>query len=376
MIQKERIVALTQQLIRAKSENPPGEEYNAAMIVKKEMESIGLIVSVYEFSKNRPNIIGILKGKDSKKSLLLTPHTDVVPAGTGWKHEPYSANIIDGKIYGRGASDCKGHVAVCLEVARSIVEDKKNIEGDLIIAAVVDEEQGSEKGIKALLEKKVLKPTHAVAVDVGDFKTITAQKGVLFLSIELQGKKAHGAYPDKGINAIEAAAKIITDLKKHKFACKKHPYFKTGPTINIGKITGGEKANIVADNCVFEVDMRYLPGTKKEEVVLELEEIIKKHIQNYEINIKMHEPPFEEYNQKLIGAMKKAYEKNSKQANITGSSGATVISLFKKHNIPAIATGFGVGDCMHINDEFVVADDLVKGAKILEDFALELLNNP
>ncbi len=375
MIQKERIVALTQQLIRAKSENPPGEEYEAAMIVKKEMESLGLVVSVYEFSKNRPNIIGILKGKSSKKSLLLTPHIDVVPAGTGWTHEPYSAKLIDGKIYGRGASDCKGHVAVCLEVVRSIVEDKKNIEGDLIIAAVVDEEQGSENGIIPLLEKKVLKPTHAVAVDAGDFKTITAQKGVLFLSIEIIGKKAHGAYPDKGINAIEAAAKIITDLKKHKFTYKKHPYFKTGPTINIGKITGGDKANIVADKCVFEMDLRYLLGTKKEEIILEIEEIIKTHTKKYKINIKMAEPPFEEHNQKLIGSMKKAYEKNNKQANITGSSGATVISLFKKYDIPAIATGFGVGACMHINDEFVLVDDLVKGAKILEDFAVEILNN-
>ena len=73
--------------------------------------------------------------------------------------------------------------------------------------------------------------------------------------------------------------------------------------------------------------------------------------------------------------MKKAYEKNSKQVNITGSAGATVISLFKKYDIPAIATGFCNGDCMHINDEFVVVDDLVKGAKILEYFALELLNN-
>ncbi|MCK5474856.1 MAG: M20 family metallopeptidase [Candidatus Aenigmarchaeota archaeon] len=376
MIQKERIITLTQQLIRAKSENPPGEEYEAAMIVKREMEDIGLDVSVHEFSKNRPNIIGILKGKNLKRSLLLTPHTDVVPAGTGWKHEPYSAKLIDGKIYGRGASDCKGHVAVCLEVARSIIESKKNIEGDLIVAAVVDEEQGSEKGIKALIEKKVLKPTHAVAVDVGDFKIITAQKGVLFLSIELIGKKAHGAYPDKGINAIEAAAKIIIELKEHKFACKKHPYFKTESTVNIGKITGGNKANIVADNCVFDVDMRYLPGTKKEEIILAIEELIKKHIKNYEISIKMHELPFEEHNQKLISAMKKAYEKNSKQVNITGSAGATVISLFKKYDIPAIATGFCNGDCMHINDEFVVADDLVKGAKILEDFALELLNNP
>ncbi len=375
MIQKERIITRTQQLIRAKSENPPGEEYEAAMIVKREMEDIGLDVSVHEFSKNRPNIIGILKGQSSKKSLLLTPHLDVVPAGRGWEHEPYSAKHIDGKIHGRGASDCKGHVAVCLEVARSLVEDKKNIEGDLIIAAVVDEEEGSEKGIKALLEKKVLKPTHAVAVDVGDFKTITAQKGVLFLSIELIGKKAHGAYPDKGINAIEAAAKIITDLKKHNFLYAKNPFFKSGPTTNIGKITGGDKANIVADNCVFDVDMRYLPGTKKEEILLEIEKIIKKHIKNYKIRIKMHEPPFEEHDQKLISAMKKAYEKNNKQANITGSSGATVISLFKKHNIPAIATGFSKGDCMHINNEFVVVDDLVKGAKILEDFALELLLN-
>ncbi|MCK4927251.1 MAG: ArgE/DapE family deacylase [Candidatus Aenigmarchaeota archaeon] len=371
MIKKERIISLTQKLIREKSENPPGKEYKAAMIVKKEMENIGLDVSVYEFEKGRPNIIGILKGDGtSKKSLLLATHTDVVPAGYDWVHDPYSAELIKGKIYGRGASDCKGHVAVCLEVARSIAEDKRRLEGDLIIAATVDEEKGNGKGMKPLLEKGILRPSSAVAVDIGSFDVVVAQKGLIHATIKIKGKEAHGAYPQEGINAIEITAKIITDLKKHKFNYRAHPFFKE-PTINIGTIKGGDKVNMVAEHCEFEADIRYLPGMDKDKTLKTIENIIKKHSKEYTITVDSQLDPYEiKSKEKIIGQLKEAFENKGKHAKICGSSGATVICEFKKYDIPAIATGFGIDKCMHAKDEYVVVDDLVKGADILEEFVM------
>ena len=371
MIKKERIVLLTQKLVREKSENPPGEEYKAAMIVKKEMEKIGLDVSVYEFEKGRPNIIGTLKGNGtSKKSLLLATHIDVVPAGDDWVHDPYSADLIKGKIYGRGASDCKGHVATCLEVARSIAEDKRKLEGDLIIAVTVDEEKGNDKGMKPLLEKGILQPSGAVAIDIGNFDVVVAQKGVIQAIIKIKGKEAHGAYPEEGINAIEIAAKIITELKKHKFTHEPHPLFKE-PTINIGTIKGGKIVNMVAEYCEFEADIRYLPGMDKDNILKAIEDIIKKHSKEYTITIDSQLDPYEmESEHKIIENLKEAFENKGKTANICGSSGATVVCEFKKYNIPAIATGFGVDECMHAKDEYVVVDDLVEGAEILEEFVM------
>ncbi|NOR84610.1 ArgE/DapE family deacylase [archaeon] len=371
MINKERIIDLTQRLVRAKSENPPGDEYKSAMIVKKELEKLGLIVNIYEFEKKRPNVIGILKGADTtKKSLLITPHLDVVPAGKGWKKHPFSAEYINGKIYGRGTSDCKGHVAICIEVVKSILENNQKLNGDLIFAATVDEETGSRYGLIPLLEKGILKPTNAIAIDDGDFKIISAQKGVMHLTIKIMGKKAHGAYPHKGINAIEIAAKIIVDLKTHKFKYKKHNLFEK-PTINIGKINGGQKVNIVADSCIFELDLRFLPGMNKERILTDIKTIINNYSDESKIIIDMDQEPYEiDSEHKIIQKLKQSFKKYNIPANIVGSSGATVISLFKKHNIPSIATGFSVGDLMHATDEYVIVDDLVVGAKILEDFII------
>lgn len=371
MIKKERIVSLTQNLVREKSENPPGNEYKAAMIVKKDMEKIGLDVSVYEFEKGRPNIIGILKGDGtSKKSLLLATHTDVVPAGDGWVHDPYSADLIKGKIYGRGTSDCKGHIAVCLEVTRSIAEEKRMLEGDLIIAMTVDEENGNDKGIKPLLEKGILRPSHAVAIDLGGFDVVVAQKGLIQATIKIKGKEAHGTYPEEGVNAIEITAKIITDLKKHKFNYRAHPFFKE-PTINIGTIKGGKKVNMVAENCEFETDIRYLPGMDKDNILKAIKEIINKHSKEYTITVDSQLDPYEiKSEDEIIEQLKQAFENKGKTAKICGSSGATVICEFKKYNIPAIATGFGIDKCMHAKDEYVVVDDLVKGAEILEEFVM------
>ncbi|VVB60593.1 putative metallohydrolase [uncultured archaeon] len=274
MVNRDRIISLAQKLIRANSENhgitcqafqpsvenPGGTEKRVAEIVKKELEECCFQVKTYEFAKDRTNVVGILKGKSSKRSLLLTPHLDTVPAGENWKHDPFGAEIKDGKIYGRGAADCKCNVAVCLEVARMIHENKIHLDYDLIIAATADEETGSELGLIPLLENGLLKPTHTVVMDVEGFEIAIMQKGVLQMKTTVFGKKAHGAYPWKGENAIDAASQIILDLKNYKFDVKPHPLVHP-PTINIGLIKGGEAVNIVPDECEFTIDARYLPGT-------------------------------------------------------------------------------------------------------------------
>ena len=90
MINKKRLVALTQKLIRINSENPPGREWEIAQFIKRDMHSLGLVVKTYTFAKDRPNIVATLKGKAreaSRQALLLSPHIDTVPAGNGWCHQ-------------------------------------------------------------------------------------------------------------------------------------------------------------------------------------------------------------------------------------------------------------------------------------------------
>ena len=365
MIDKKRLVRLTQELIRINSENPPGKEARAGAFVKSVMIKAGLKdVKAYTFQAGRPNIVGILKGKAGKGPLLLSPHIDTVPAGKNWKHNPFGASLEGDKLFGRGATDCKGNLAVCLEVINSLAEDKIKLNRDLIIAATVDEETGSKEGMIKLLEKKILSPDFALILDSDDFDCIIAQKGLIHFKVKLFGVKAHGAYPQRGINAIEIAARVILELKNFKFDFKPHPYLRA-PTVNIGRISGGEKVNIVADFCEFEVDLRFLPGMDAKEILREVKRIVRAKIKKFSIDVDSLQQPYEiSKNNPLVKCLLEA----DKKFSLHGSEGATVITFFKKFNIPAVATGFGQGGCAHIADEYVKISSLFRGAQALERF--------
>lgn len=377
MIRKKRLVALTQKLIRINSENPPGNETRLANFIRKEMCSLGLKVKTHSFKKNRPNIVATLKGISADaqcQAVLLSPHIDTVPAGGGWKFKPFGAQIRQGRIYGRGASDDKGNLAVCMEVLRSLVEDKAALKKDIVFAATADEETGSHWGIVPLLEKKLLKVKEAVILDSDEFHTIIAQKGLIHCRIKIFGKKAHGAYNWQGVNAIELAAKVITRLKEYKFKYDNHPLLRA-PTVNIGTIQGGDKVNMVADFCEFSIDTRYLPGTNPHDVLKEIKKIVGREVENFKIEIDDIQYP---YGISARHPLVKTYLKTcigmKQKAKLTGSEGATVISFFKKKGIPAFATGFSSKGTAHATDEYVEIENLYRGAKVLEKFIKEYDN--
>ena len=365
MIKKHRVARLTQKLIQAPSENPPGSEYEAAMLIKKELKDMGLDVSIYEYKRNRPNIIATLKGKTGK-TLLINTHIDTVPAGTGWKHPPFSGKIENGKIYGRGASDCKGNTASCIEAIRSLIETSTELNGALVFAATVDEEMGSKEGLKILIKKRILKPDAALIVDSDGFNIDIAQKGLIHFKITVRGKKAHGAYPHMGINAIIRSSEIILKLSSMKLPHTPHMLLNP-PTINVGTIKGGEKVNMVPDICEFGVDIRYLYGMSADKILSSVKAIIETVTHNYDISIDdIIDPVHIDKDDYLVKCLYESTKSVRRKAQYSGSEGATMVALFSGINIPSVATGFGIRECMHATDEYANLDDLTDGAKIIE----------
>jgi acetylornithine deacetylase/succinyl-diaminopimelate desuccinylase family protein len=325
-------------------------------------------VGIHEFEKTRANVVAVLEGKKKKHSLLITPHLDTVPKGQNWHFNPFLAKISDGKIYGLGATDCKGNLACSLEAINSIVEDNVVLNYDLIFAATADEESGSTLGLIPLLNKGIIKPDVAIVLDSDDFNIIVTQKGLIHLKVKIHGKKAHGAYPGQGVNAIDIAINILKDLKAHKFIHKKNKYLKP-PTLNIGTIKGGDKVNVVADWCEFELDFRFLPGMLPKAILKKLKGIIKKYARKFEVEIQgLQKPYWIDKNHSLVEYFSKAARKLKVRPHIKGSEGATTITFFQDKNIPAIATGFGCSGCAHTIDEYVKIDNLYKGARVLEKF--------
>ena len=378
MINRKRLIKLTQDLIRINSENPPGNERLIAAFIKDYLCRLGLKSRIYEFKAGRPNLIAYLKGQ-GKKSLLVTPHLDTVPSGRSWKFDPFAAKIIKNRIYGLGATDCKCNIASIIESINSLLEEGVVLPYNLIFAATADEESGSICGLIPLLNKGIFKPDAALVLDADDFEIIIAQKGLIHLKIRIKGKKAHGAYPDQGVNAIDMALAVIRKIKKQRFAYRKHKYLKP-PTVNLGTISGGDKVNVVADWCEFELDFRFLPGMKAKRIIKGVKDILNQEaraasifngvpLNAGRIEVEGIQEPYDiSEKHPLVNYLKDALRAARIKPIIKGSEGATVITFFQEKNIPAIATGFGVSSCAHIADEYVKINNLYKGTVALEKF--------
>jgi succinyl-diaminopimelate desuccinylase len=367
MINRARLIHLAQKLIQIDSQNPPGDEHKIGLFVINYLKKLGISSRAVEFKKSRTNVIAAI-GSRNKKSLLITPHLDTVPAGRSWTMPALAAKIKQGRIYGLGATDCKSNLACAMEVIRSLQEDKVKLPYILIFAATADEETGSDLGLIPLLNKNILKPDAAVVLDADDFDIIVSQKGLMHMTIKITGKRAHGAYPWRGINAIDIAIEAIKEIKNIKFSRTRHKYLRP-PTINIGTIKGGDKVNIVADWCEFELDFRFLPGSEARDIIKKVKKILARHTTKYKIEIQGIQKPYNiEETHSLVSCFKKAARKIRVKAKVKGSEGATVITFFQHKNIPAIATGFGCAGNAHTADEYVKIENLYKGALVLEEF--------
>jgi succinyl-diaminopimelate desuccinylase len=373
MINKERLIKITQSLIRINSANPPGNEVKVADYVAKDLKAIGLDVKIHSFAKNRPNVVATLKGswpraKAAKEAILITPHYDTVPFGEGWKYDPLGGTIDKGRIYGRGASDDKGNCAVGMEVLHSMAEDGVRLQRDIIFAATADEETGSKLGIIPLLQKGIVRPKVALITDSEEFDAIIAQKGLFHCRVQIFGKKAHGAYNWRGINAIEIAARVINRLLAHQFKFKKHPLL-VPPTKNIGTIRGGEKVNMVSDFCEFSLDIRFMPGMTAEGVLKEVKALISKETKNFKVIIDDSQKPYGmDPKHPFVKTYVDTCKKMGFKANLMGSQGATVITFFQDYGIPAFSTGWGAHGVIHANDEYAEIKTLYNGARVLEQY--------
>lgn len=368
MVRQERLIKLTQKLIRINSENPPGNEKKIASFVGEYLRGLGVAVKTYEFKKDRTNIIGTINGRGAKKELLISPHLDTVPAGKNWRFNPFDGKIKNNRIYGRGASDCKGNLAASLEAINSIIEDRVALGYDLVFAATADEENGSGLGLIPLLDKNILKPDYSLILDADELDIIVAQKGLIHMKAMIQGKKAHGAYPWKGKNAIDIAIKAIRTIKNRKFKYSRHEHLRPS-TINIGTIHGGDKVNMVADWCEFELDIRFLPGMSAKKILGAVKKDIKTCARKFKIHVQGIQEPYEiDKKHILVSCLSKAIRSAGMRPRVKGSEGATVITFFQNKGIPAIAYGVGSEDTAHASDEYIKIDNLYKGTQVLERF--------
>ena len=273
-VKEAEVVKFCQELVRIKSVNPPGDELQAAEYVASVLKKIGLEVELIKHSPTRASVLARLKSSRKKPGLLYNGHLDTVPVGSEkWIHEPFGADVSEGKIWGRGTADMKGGLAVLMVAAKALAEARMPLQGDLIIAATAGEEADS-LGATAVAARPDLGPVQAVVIPEPSYNDIyVAEKGAFWLELTTQGKTAHGSMPEMGRNAIMMMVTLISELGKMSFPYKEHPLLG-GFTQSINTITGGVKTNVVPDNCVVTVDMRTVPGQDHRAILRQVEDLI------------------------------------------------------------------------------------------------------
>ncbi len=272
-ITEEGIVDLLCQMIRFDTTNPPGNEKPLAEMLAKLLGEHGFITEVTDLGNNRANFTARLKGTGERKALMFNGHLDVVPVGQmPWKHPAFDPLLTDGKIFGRGTSDMKSGLASMIIAAIAIKQSGLPLKGDLVITGSADEESGSI-GAKHYLENVGLEDIGAIIVgEPSSCNLNVSEKGALWVEVATIGKTAHGAFPERGINAILGMNAFIS-----KFLQYKPSYTPNGllghPSMNISMIQGGVKANVVPDRCAITIDFRTVPGMQHSDVVNDMKAI-------------------------------------------------------------------------------------------------------
>ena len=380
LIDEREIVDLLIRLIKAKSENPPGLEEEAAHVVEEYLDHQGLSYKTYEKVKGRTNVICTIG--NGKPNLAFICHLDVVPAGSGWTKPPYEGIVEADRVYGRGSTDNKGALASLL-VATSKVKDiiESRSQGAVTIAAVADEEQGNSYGINYLISEVGFKPNYAIVCEPTNCNTIViAEKGILRIRLRSRGKLAHGSRPHEGINAITKLAKVIAKLEDLKLSYEEHPLFSP-PTINVGTIIGGEAVNVVPSECTCMLDIRYLPSQTPNGILNEIKSLIEKvKLEDPQVNVDAEIVGYEDplvtpSNHPLVKLITESAKRIAGiEPKPIGIGGGTVAKPLSKVGVTSVVYGPGDEAICHKADEYIEIRQLKLAAQIYADIMINFVN--
>lgn len=263
-------VALTQILVRMNTINPPGDEDQCCDYLAGLLSVAGFSCARYEFAPRRTSLVArIGDGSGGKAPLCFTGHVDVVPLGAApWSRDAFAAEIVDGKLYGRGSSDMKSGVAAFVAAALDLADKLKKGPG-LVLVITAGEETGCEGAFDLARRHEVegiLGSAGAIVVAEPTANyPLVGHKGAFWLKASTAGITAHGSMPECGDNAIYKAARAVSALERFEFEAAPHPLMGRA-TLNVGNIRGGLNINSVPDAAEIGIDIRTIPGIRHSEL--------------------------------------------------------------------------------------------------------------
>ena len=388
-------VQFLQALVRVPTDTPPGNNAPHAERTAELLQAMGLEAQKFPVPPDRVHAAGLQSVTNllvrrrfgSGRTVLLNAHGDVVPPGEGWTHDPYGAEIVDGKLYGRAAAVSKCDFATYTFALRALEAVAKPTQGCVELLFTYDEEFGGELGPALLLNNGTIKPDLMVAAGFS-YQVITAHNGCLQLEVTVHGKMAHAAIPDSGVDALQAATKLLQVLYAQNDVIKKvrsdvlgitHPY------LNIGMIEGGTNTNVVPGRVSFKLDRRMIPEENPEQVEADLRDLIAQtaaHCPGISVDVKrillaraMRPLPG---NVPLVQALQShAQAVFGVPVPALGTPLYTDVRLFCEAGIPGVIYGAGPRTVLESNakraDEHIVLEDLRRATQVMARSLADLL---
>jgi len=316
------------ELVQTPSDNPPGDCAPHAAKAEALLKALGYAVERHVVPDAEVKAAGMIscvnlvireRFGSGGPTVALNAHGDVVPPGTGWTADPYGAEIRDGVMYGRGVAVSKSDFATfayaLLALKRAAAENALALKGTVELHFTYDEESGGAIGPQWLLARGISKPDYAISAGFA-YGVTTAHNGCLHFEVEVRGKAGHAAEPEKGHDALEAAAAMLHDLYSYRKALKALQSKVPGigsPTMVVGLIEGGINTNVVPDRVVFRLDRRIIPdeipgAAEKFIVALLTESVAKMPGISVEIRKILEAKPFvpRPGQDRLVGALRKS----------------------------------------------------------------------
>ena len=392
-------VRFLQALVRVPTDTPPGDNARHAETTATLLAEMGLSAERHPVPAGDVHAQGMVsitnlivrqKFGAGGPTIALNAHGDVVPPDEGWTHDPYGGEIESGKLYGRAAAVSKSDFATYTFALRALAAVAPPKQGTVELHFTYDEEFGGELGPGWLLRQGLTKPDLLIAAGFS-YQVVTAHNGCLQLEVTLHGLASHAAYPETGVDALQAANKLLTALYAHNAVLNQRRSEVPGithPYLNVGRIEGGSNTNVVPGKVALKLDRRMIPEEDAAEVEAELRALIEQavamspgvRLETKRLLLAHALKPLPGHERLAATVQRHAQAVFSEPVPLTGTPLYTDVRLYGAAGVPAVIYGAGPRTVLESNakraDEHLVLEDLRRATQVVARSLAELLAPP
>ena len=395
-------VRFLQELVRVPTDTPPGNSTPHAERTAELLAGMGLQAEKHPVPEAEVRAAGLQSitnlivrrpQGDGGRTVALNAHGDVVPPGDGWTHDPYGAEIVDGRMYGRATAVSKSDFASFTFALRALESLNAKLAGTVELHFTYDEEFGGEMGPGWLLKNGLTRPDLMIAAGFS-YQVVVAHNGCLQMEVTVHGEMAHAAIPDSGTDALQGANHILNALYQLNFDYLKTTSKVDGithPYLNVGQIEGGTNTNVIPGKVVMKLDRRMIPEEDPTEVEASIRKTIADAAASFEparggkdLKVEVRRLLLARSmkplagNQPLVAAIQKHGEALfGEQIPAVGTPLYTDVRLYVEQGIPGVIYGAGPRTVLESHakrsDERLELEDLRRATKVLARTLYDLL---